>query len=122
VTPGVASEVFKNVPDVSIDGDPDTGAAVAFDVSLPPPLFPAGGTSASSPTWAGLWALVDENRRLHGHGKLSNAPAALYHLRGSPAFYDVTVGANGYFPVRVGYDNVTGIGVPDAAKLVKALE
>ena len=121
-TPGVASVLFKNVPDVSIDGDPDTGAAVAFDVSLPPPLFPAGGTSASSPTWAGLWALVDENRRLHGHGKLSNAPAALYHLRGSPAFYDVTVGANGYFPVRVGYDNVTGIGVPDAAKLVKALE
>ncbi|MBV8459912.1 MAG: S53 family peptidase [Candidatus Eremiobacteraeota bacterium] len=122
VTPGVASGQFKNVPDVAIDGDPDTGAAVAFDVSLPPPLFPAGGTSAASPTWAGLWALVDESRRLHGHGKLSSAPAALYHLRGTPAFYDITVGDNGYYPAHVGYDNVTGVGVPDAAKLVTALQ
>ena len=121
-TPGVASGLFKNLPDVSADADPNTGAAVAFLVSFPPPIFPVGGTSVSSPTWAGLWALVDQNRRLHSHKRLANAAASLYSLRGGPAYYDITVGANGYFPARAGYDNVTGLGVPDAAKLVKALQ
>jgi len=121
-TPGVASGLFKNLPDVSADADPNTGAAVAFLVSFPPPIFPVGGTSVSSPTWAGLWALVEQNRRLHGHKRVANAAASLYSLRGSPAYYDITVGANGYFPARAGYDNVTGLGVPDAAKLVKALQ
>ncbi len=122
VTPGVASGLFKNLPDISMNADPNTGAAEAFLISVPPPIFPIGGTSASSPTWAGLWALVDQNRRMHGHARLNNPAAALYHLQGSSAYYDITVGANGYFPARKGYDNATGLGVPDVTKLVKALQ
>ena len=121
-TPGVASGLFKNLPDVSLDADLNTGAATAWQVSFPPPVFPVGGTSVSSPTWAGVWALVAQNRRLHGHSRLPNAAASLYSLRGSAAYYDITVGANGYYPARAGYDNVTGLGVPDVAKLVKALQ
>jgi len=121
-TPGVASGLFKNLPDVSADADPNTGVATAWLVSIPPPIFPVGGTSASSPTWAGLWALVDQNRRLHGHGRCAIPAASLYSLRGSKAYVDITVGANGYFPARPGYDNATGLGVPDAANLVKALQ
>jgi subtilase family serine protease len=91
-------------------------------VISPPPIMPVGGTSASPPTCAGLWALVDQNRRIHGHARLANAAAALYRLRGDAAFVDITVGANGYFPARAGYDNATGLGVPDVNKLVKALQ
>lgn len=121
-TPGVASGLFKNLPDVSSDADPNTGAAVAFQVFVTPPIFPVGGTSVSSPTWAGFWALVSQNRRLHGHHRFANAAARLYSLRGSAAYLDITVGANGYFGARPGYDNATGLGVPDVAKLVKALQ
>ena len=121
-TPGVASGLTKNVPDVSLDGDPNTGAATAFLVSLPPPIFPVGGTSVSSPTWAGIWALVDQARRNNGHARFAKPAAALYSLRGSSAYNDVTVGTNGYFAARAGYDNATGLGVPNVSNLVKALQ
>lgn len=121
-TPGLASGLFKNLPDVSADADPNTGVATAFLVSIPPPIFPVGGTSASSPQWAGIMALVNENRHAHGHAPLNNTAASLYSLRGSAAYYDITVGANGYFAAQKGYDNATGLGVPDVAKLVKALQ
>ncbi len=122
-TPGVASGLFKNVPDVSFDGDGNTGVATAFLISLPPPIFPVGGTSVGSPTWAGIAALIDQNRRMHGHHSLgSNLAAALYAARNSGGFTDITVGTNGYFPARTGYDNATGLGVPNGWKLVKALQ
>lgn len=121
-TPGVASGLFKNVPDISFDGDPNTGAAVAWLVSLPPPIFSVGGTSISSPTWAAILALVDQNRQARHSAELTNVPGALYALRGTPAYYDITVGTNGYFRTKPGYDNVTGLGVPDVAKLVKLLQ
>ncbi len=122
-TPGVASGLFKNLPDVSSDADPNTGAAVAWLISFPPPIFPVGGTSASSPTWAGIMALVDQNRRRNGHTSLgSHTAQALYSVRSGPSYVDITVGSNGYFPARKGYDNATGLGVPDIAKLVNALQ
>lgn len=122
-TPGVASGLFKNLPDVSYVADGNTGAATAFIVNLPPPIFPVGGTSVSSPSWGGVAALIAENRRLHGHAQLgSHLAPALYAVRGSGGFTDITVGANGYFPARTGYDNVTGLGVPNGAKLIKALQ
>ncbi|MBC5804788.1 MAG: hypothetical protein DLM63_04280 [Solirubrobacterales bacterium] len=121
-TPGVASGLFKNVPDVAFDADPNTGAAVAWIVSLPPPIFPVGGTSISSPTWAAILALVNQNRRSRHSTDLTNVPRALYALQGTSAYYDITVGANGYFRAKPGYDNVTGLGVPNVAKLVKALQ
>ncbi len=121
-TPGMASGLFKNLPDVSMLADPNLGAATAFLVSFPPPIFPVGGTSVSSPTWAGVWALIAQNRRNHGHGKPVSAAALLYSVRGTHAYTDITVGANGYYPARQGYDNVTGLGVPNVAKLVNALK
>jgi kumamolisin len=48
--------------------------------------------------------------------------AALYALRGGSAYVDITAGANGYYATHKGYDNVTGLGVPDVANLVKALQ
>jgi kumamolisin len=86
-----------------------------------------GGTSAATPTWAGVAALLAqaEGRRL---GPLN---PRLYQLgraqaRGGPAaFHDVTEGSNSLpgargFPARPGYDLATGWGTVAGAVLFDA--
>jgi subtilase family serine protease len=89
--------------------------------------YVVGGTSASTPQWAGLVAIADQ---IAGHG-LGLINPALYALASGPHyssnFYDVTTGNNqanpsiaGY-PATTGWDPVTGLGTPNAAALVPAL-
>jgi subtilase family serine protease len=89
--------------------------------------FIVGGTSCSSPQFAGLVAIADQ---IAGHG-LGQINPTLYQLADGPAystyFYDVTTGNNqadpsipGY-PATTGWDPLTGLGTPDAATLVPAL-
>jgi subtilase family serine protease len=89
--------------------------------------YVVGGTSASSPQWAGLVAIADQ---IAGHG-LGQINPTLYQLAAGPNygtyFYDVTTGNNqadpsipGY-PATTGWDPVTGLGTPNAATLVPAL-
>lgn len=89
--------------------------------------YVVGGTSASSPQWAGLIALADQ---MAGRD-LGYINPALYALADKPAtyaadFYDVTVGNNqtssipGY-SASPGWDAVTGLGTPNAAKLLPDL-
>jgi subtilase family serine protease len=89
--------------------------------------YVVGGTSASSPQWAGLVAIADQ---IAGHG-LGLINPALYSLASGPNygtyFYDVTTGNNqadpavpGY-PATTGWDPVTGLGTPNAATLLPAL-
>ena len=89
--------------------------------------FIVGGTSCSSPQFAGLVAIADQ---IAGHG-LGQINPTLYQLAAGPNystyFYDVTKGNNqadpsipGY-PATTGWDPVTGLGTPDAANLVPAL-
>ena len=89
--------------------------------------YVVGGTSASSPQWAGLVAIADQ---VAGHS-LGQINSALYALASGPNygtdFYDVTNGNNqadpdvpGY-PATTGWDPVTGLGTPNAFNLVHAL-
>jgi kumamolisin len=121
--PGVASTTMRNIPDVALDADPMTGYEFFFTfMPGPPSEVVAGGTSASAPTWAALLALVDEKRMLLGKGPLTGVASALYKEAASPGkFLDITKGTNGFYPAAKGYDNATGVGVPDVFKLYKAL-
>jgi len=89
--------------------------------------YVVGGTSSSSPQWAGLVAIADQ---IAGHS-LGQINPTLYTLASGPNygtyFYDVTNGNNqadpavpGY-PATTGWDPVTGLGTPNAATLVPAL-
>jgi kumamolisin len=115
--PGVPDGDQRLVPDVALAANPNTGALVILhgkDVQI-------GGTSWSAPVWAGFCALINEALQRAGKPALGFANPALYRLAATEAFRDITVGTNGAFTCSKGYDRVTGIGVPNVARLIKAL-
>jgi subtilase family serine protease len=99
----------RGVPDVSLDADPDSG----YDVVVNGTVEVIGGTSASAPSWQGIWARA---QAAHG-GTLGFAGPVLYGVPAS-AFNDITLGTNGLFVATPGWDYTTGRGTPDIAKLV----
>jgi pseudomonalisin len=100
--------VMRGVPDVALDADPNSG----YDVVVDGQVMVIGGTSASAPSWQGIWARA---QAAHG-GTLGFAGGPIY---GAPAsvFHDITVGANGA-PNTPGWDYVTGRGTPDISAFV----
>jgi hypothetical protein len=115
----------RTAPDVSMVADPATGVAIydSFDFGAGTPWIRIGGTSLSSPLWAGLGAVVNQGRVVHGLLPLDGAGQTLPLIYGLPAsdFHDVTTGSNGGFSAGSGYDLVTGRGSPIANLLVPAL-
>jgi pseudomonalisin len=89
--------------------------------------FAEGGTSLSSPLWAGMWARVNAAHQSPQHkpAPLGNANAVLYRIAASPAgpsaFFDVTEGANP-LPATPGWDFPTGLGTPVLANIIKAAD
>ncbi len=81
------------VPDVSMVGDPNTGMLVGQTQTFPDGTskyseYRIGGTSLSSPLFAGLLALVNESRANSGSGPIGFANPAL-HAAGASAYNDV---------------------------------
>ncbi|PSB26202.1 S53 family peptidase [Stenomitos frigidus] len=106
--------VGRGVPDVAGDADPETGYQIQVDGQL----FVFGGTSAVSPLWAGLLALINQ--------KLGKAvgylnPVLYQQLAQTSVLRDVTSGNNGAYQANPGWDACTGLGSPDGAKLLQAL-
>ncbi len=137
--PGPNSNM-RGVPDVAYQASATTGVLVY--ITLPPDgssglncggspcstgWYDVGGTSASSPQWAGLTAIADQ---MAGHdlGYLNDALYAIANDPGKYAadFFDVTVNCNqltsvpGYCASQ-GWDAVTGLGTPNAANLLPDL-
>lgn len=119
-----AAKKGRMVPDVSADADPNTGYAVHVVNSR----FLAedneyGGTSAATPVWAGLTALLDAslNERIGFFNPTLYALGAQADSLPSPPFHDVTTGNNLYYPATAGYDLATGWGSPDGAALAAGL-
>jgi subtilase family serine protease len=121
--PGLRSATLRHVPDVALASSAGEGYAAVWT--------PEGGsqgnywfygTSFAAPTWAGLIALGEQDRATAKKQPIANLAATLYAVRNVPgAFYDIVAGCNGYYCAQAGYDDVTGLGVFDGAKLEAAL-
>jgi kumamolisin len=109
----------RGVPDVTGDGDPDTGYNILVDGQP----IQEGGTSAVAPLWAALIAVI--NQKLQARVGFVNPQ--LYALpAGSGAFHDISVGNNrvsfqqfknvGY-DAGPGWDAASGLGSPDGTAL-----
>jgi len=103
----------RGVPDVAGDASPLSGYTILVDGQW----TVLGGTSAVAPLWAGLIALLDEQK-----GKpMGYLNPVLYGLAGKGAFHDITQGNNGAYAAGPGWDPCTGLGSPDGARLLNAL-
>ncbi|MEU1622481.1 kelch repeat-containing protein [Streptomyces sp. NPDC005722] len=101
----------RTVADVSAVADPATGVAV-YDGYNGGGWGVAGGTSASAPIIAGVYAVADAP-------VAGTYPNTYSYARGGAGLHDVTDGANGrcapayLCSAGPGYDGPTGLGTPD---------
>jgi kumamolisin len=121
----LASTSNRNVPDVSLDGNPDSGYQIY--IALYGGLVPGvGGTSCAAPLWAAFTSLVDQERANSKKPPLGFPNTALYQLALSPTynadFHDIQDGStNQYYPAVTGYDCATGWGSFTGTTLLSAL-
>ncbi|MDQ1027476.1 subtilase family serine protease [Streptomyces umbrinus] len=103
----------RAIADVSAVADPATGVSVYDSYGVTAGWYTFGGTSASAPIIAGVYALA-------GTPSTSSYPAKFpYTAAGTSALNDVTSGSNGTCTTSYlctagsGYDGPTGLGTPE---------
>ncbi len=101
----------RGVPDVAANADPETGYQVLVDGTR----AVYGGTSAVAPLWAALVARWAEALG----APLGLIQPRLYQLHAG--FHDITVGDNGAWSAKKGWDACTGLGSPDGTAILTAL-
>ena len=106
--------VGRGVPDVAGDADPETGYNVVVDGQQ----TVIGGTSAVAPLWAGLFALINQSLGTN----VGYVNPLLYAATAEATFHDITKGGNGGYSAGPGWDPCTGLGSPDGAALMTALQ
>ena len=110
---------LRQVPDVSAAADPLTGFHIIFNGRE----GQAGGTSAATPLWAAIVALINQDLKSKGLREVGFANPALYWMGENSAklnpkpFHDVTAGNNLGYVASQGWDFATGWGSMDAAAL-----
>ena len=114
----------RTVPDVAFNAE-SAGGATVFALGRPGLV---GGTSLGAPSWAAIFALVNQSRASMGRGPIGLANDNLYKLgkKNAGDFHDITVGSNAFlsptgFQAGPGYDLATGWGTPNVANLVADL-
>ncbi|MFZ0771226.1 MAG: protease pro-enzyme activation domain-containing protein [Candidatus Sulfotelmatobacter sp.] len=118
---GVPADGKRDVPDVALTAAGHDGYLIYQNGGL----YVVGGTSAASPSFAGIMALVVQ----HNGARQGNASTVFYPLAtkqgtgGASVFHDITIGNNSVpgqtgFNAMVGYDQATGLGSVDASVLV----
>lgn len=116
-------QLCRGVPDVAaLSGDAlSNGYTIVSDGED----AAGGGTSLSSPLWAGMWADLASTAppgASYGFANPSIYAIARDPARYGRAFHDITVGSNGLNPVLAGYDYVTGFGVPRLTGLIDQVQ
>jgi kumamolisin len=104
----------RGVPDVAGSADPSHGYQVLVDGQHEV----LGGTSAVAPLWAALLCRIAQvnGRRLGLVQPRLYAGATPGHP--VPGLRDITVGDNGGYQARAGWDACTGLGTPNGAALI----
>lgn len=130
--PGVPNDGARDVPDVALN------SSGPYYIVMDGQNQFVGGTSAATPVFAGMIALLNQyvaSTGAPGQAGLGNINPALYNLAqtGNGVFHDITVGSNivpcqigtkdcssgqiGY-ETNPGYDLATGLGSVDAYNLI----
>lgn len=121
----LGSTTNRNYPDISMTADNIWIAYGNGSTGI------NGGTSASSPLWAALCALINEKAVAAGSNTVGFLNPAIYTIGKSAiytnCFHDITTGNNfwpsspSWFPSVPGYDLCTGWGTPNGTNLINAL-
>ena len=130
--PGMGTLAHRSVADVAFNADPNTGQylAVMTPGSSAVNWLSAGGTSLSTPQWAGVVAVANAVRAGAALPALGAPHAVLYGQIATAsgtyasAFADITHGSDGTCATcaaRTGYDQPTGLGTPNVNSLVSTL-
>ncbi|HSM86829.1 MAG TPA: hypothetical protein VLT16_11780, partial [Candidatus Limnocylindrales bacterium] len=124
--PGVPADGVRDVPDVALSSASHDGyLIIQGHTATATGLFAVGGTSAASPSFAGLMALVVQKTG----AAQGNANPILYSMGqtqaagGTAVYHDTITGDNSVpgvvgFTAGAGYDLATGWGSVDANNLV----
>lgn len=120
IGPGVPADAHRDVPDVSLTAAMHDGYTVVQGGMIGY-IITVGGTSASTPAFAGMVALLDQQTK-SAQGNINPTLYAL-SLGKAPIFHDINTGNNSVpgqigFPATAGYDQSTGLGSVDANLLV----
>lgn len=140
---GVPSDAGRNVPDIALAASPNhdgylycsAGSCVNGYYNATGHLTVAGGTSFGAPIFSGILTLIEQQLASKGLGNIN--PTLYAIAAASPTvFHDITTGNNsvpctagtpgcgssGTFGYNAGpgYDQVTGLGTPDANLLSAA--
>ena len=120
-----ASATMRNVPDVSLNADPDTGYSVYHTGQGDNGWTVYGGTSCAAPLWAAFTARVNQQRAANGIPPLGFANPSIYQIATGISygddFHDITQGTNIVYHAGAGYDNATGWGSFNGADLLADL-
>lgn len=105
------SASYRNVPDVAAVGDPYTGYSIysAYEGGW----LAIGGTSLSSPLWAGMMSVINADRVHDNLPREGYYDPSLYAASPQASFHDIQSGNNSTtlvtgFKAGTGYDNVSG--------------
>ena len=119
--PGVPADGHRDVPDVSLNASTHDGYLVTMSGSL----YIFGGTSASTPSMAGLMTLLAQKTgtRQGTANPILYALASRQAAGGASVFHDTTSGNNSVpgvtgYNAGLGYDAASGLGSVDAAMMV----
>ncbi len=118
---GVPADAHRDVPDVAVTAASHDGYLIYYNGSL----TAVGGTSAASPSFAALFALINQKyKSAQGNPNPVLYPLAIKQSQGGGlVFHDVAFGNNtvpgvaGY-SAGAGYDLASGLGSVDALQLV----
>ncbi len=126
--PGVANAYStgkRQVPDVSLDADPQTGYSVYITYNRSTGWNVVGGTSAAAPAWAAFTAVYNQYAAVYRKPNLGYANPTLYSTgsfaQAYPPYYDVTTGNNLFYAATAAWDYPTGWGSFDANNLARDL-